>query len=362
MPSVKSPFKDLNFPKEKLTESIEKFCNDRGLKCEQISKTDLKEIYEFNKIGIEKARLEIFHLKDGKTTIHPKVGKNHLLSTELAQYLLTKTSEAIGQVSAVLIGYTLEDIEPVIQLMTDKKHSESGANFFKFEKQEIQGGHKFVIQNVIYKDKLTVSIYKTGRLLIQGLPLSCYDELIFQMSTLLDANGLAKVISKTDENVIQLVEQRIIESNLEIIFEDSYKKIPNMIRKLLISGSTLRSIKVKLPDYTCMVFPDLRALEGVIKDVFLNLDIDYDKNIGELFEYICLHNYTLKSEIEVKIENKQLRDAIVKAYCFYHKHRHSLFHMEDVVNGSRTITTIETAIGIADDIYKLIKEVYKSSP
>lgn len=362
MSSTKSPFKELNFPKDKLESSIQEFCETNALVfCKLTESTVKKEIYELSKKGIEKARFEIYHLQDGKTTFHPKVGKNQNLSTELATYLLEHANYSSGQVTSVLMGYSLDDIEPVIQLMTDKKHY-SGESFFKFEKKEIPGGVRFVIQNVFYQDKLNVAVYLTGRVVIQGLPLSCYDEFIFQMTALLNAEGLAKVISKTDESAIQLVEQRVIESTLVSRFEECYQKIPQAIKNMLITGSTLRSIKVTLPDYTCLVFPELRAIEGVIKNTLFINDIEYNENIGEIFEYISQHNYKVKSEFESQLPCRILRTALGDAYSFYHKHRHGLFHMNDEVGSSRTITSLITAIGLTDDIYKLIKDVYKALP
>lgn len=362
MTTNKSPYKELNFPKEILESSIQDFCTPKGIQLNKLAKsTDKTEYYELIKIGMEKGLFQVFHLNNGKTTFHPKVGQNQILSTELADYLLGKVTFAQGQITSVLVGYQVEDIEPVIELMLDKKHS-SGQSFFEFDKKEIVGGFRFSIQNSFYKDRLTVSIYNTGRLVIQGLPLSCHDEFLFQMSAVLNAEGLAKVISKTDENVIQLVEQGVIEGNLASIFDGFYQEIPHAIKNMLISGSTLRSIKVKLPDYTCMLFPDLRALEGLIKHIFFINDIEHGDTVGELFDYISSHNYKLKSEVQSQLPNQTISKALVDAYNFYHKHRHGLFHMNNEVNSSRTITTLDTAIGLTDDIYKLIKNMYKSSP
>ena len=110
-----------------------------------------------------------------------------------------------------------------------------------------------------------------------------------------------------------------------------------------------------------MLFPELRALEGMLKHIFFINDIEYVDTVGELFDYISTHNYRLKLEVEAEL-SPQIARALSKAYSFYHKHRHGLFHMEDDVNSSRTITTLDTALGLTDDIYKLIKDMYKSSP
>ncbi len=361
MSESKSPYKELNFPKEILESSIQEFCTTNGLNFQKLGKsTTNTEYYEIIKPHAEKAQFQVFHLNNGKTTFHPKVGKNQELSSQLAEYLLGKSTTAKGQITSVLIGYRLEDIEPVIELMLEKKHP-SGQSFFSFEKVEFEGGFRFHIQNSFYKDKLVVAVYNTGRLVIQGHPLSCHDEFVFQMSALLNAEGLAKVISKTDENAVQLVEQRVIESHLSSIFKEYYEKIPRAIKNMLISGSTLRSIKVELPDYTCMLFPELRALEGMIKHILFINDIEYEDTVGELFDYISTHNYRLKSESANEL-SAQMAVELSKAYSFYHKHRHGLFHMDDDVNSSRTITTLDTAISLTDDIYKLIKDMYKSSP
>ncbi|MEG1310303.1 MAG: type II toxin-antitoxin system RnlA family toxin [Bacilli bacterium] len=361
MAASKNPYKELNFPKEILESSIQDFCTANSLTFQKLSKSTANtEYYELIKPGVEKAQFQVFHLSNGKTTFHPKVGKNQELGTELAEYLLGKVTFATGQITSVLMGYRVEDIEPIIELMLDKKHP-SGQSFFEFEKKEIEGGFRFNIQNSFYKDKLVVAIYHTGRLVIQGLPLSCHDEFIFQMAAVLNAEGLAKVISKTDENAVQLVEQRVIENTLSSIFKECYENIPRAIKNMLVSGSTLRSIKVSLPDYTCMLFPELRALEGMIKHIFFINDIEYIETVGELFDYISTHTYKLKSEVEDEL-SPQMAVALSKAYSFYHRHRHGLFHMQNDVNSSRTITSLETAMGLTEDIYKLIKDMYKSSP
>lgn len=358
MSTKKSPYKELNFPKIELESSIEDFCELNGMHFKKLSKsTDKKEYYELTKMGSDKALLEVFHLGNGKTTFNPKVGKNQPVSNDLAEHLLKKANFSEGQITSVLIGYEVKDIEPIIELMVDKEDS-TGRKFFEFEKKEIPGGFNFTIKNCLYKDKLTVNIYNTGRLVIQGHPLSCHDEFVFQMSALLNAEGLATVISKTDGNTLQLVERRFVEENLVGIFEDCYQKIPSSIQNMLITGSTLRSINLKVPDYTCMLFPDLRALEGVLKHAFFINNIEYNDTVGELFNYSSLHNYTLKSEIQTQLPSP-MHTALSDAYNFYHRHRHGLFHMNDVVDSSRTITTSDKAVELSDDIYRIIKNIYK---
>ena len=356
----KSPYKELNFPKIELESSIKDFCESNLINFIRLSKsTEKQEYYELTKIGSEKAQFQVFHLNNGKTTFNPKVGKNQKLSTELAEHLLKKANLSKGQVTSVLMGYTIEDVEPIIELMRDKKHP-SGQSFFEFERKEIEGGFRFSIKNCFYKDKLTVNIYNTGKLLIQGIPLSCHDEFIFQMSSLLDAEGLAKVISRTDENTVQLVDLRLIEEELVCIFKESYEHMPISIKNMLISGRTLQSINLELSDYTYILFPDLRALEGVLRNVFFLEDIECNDTLGELFEYISTHNYKLKSEVQAQFSSS-MGTALSNAYNFYHRHRHGLFHMNNVVNSSRTITTSEKAIQLSDDIYVIIKDIYKSS-
>ena len=360
MSIIKSPYRELNFPKIELESSIKCFCDLNGINFRKLPKsTDKMEYYELIKIGSEKAQFQVFHRDNGKTTFNPKVGKNQNLSTELAEHLLRKANFSKGEVTSVLMGYRIEDIEPIIELMCDKRHP-SGQSFFEFERREIEGGFRFSIKNRFYKDKLTVNVYNTGKLLIQGIPLSCHDEFIFQMSSLLDAKGLAKVISKNDENTLQLVDLRLIEEELMCIFKDYYERIPNSIKSMLISGRTLQSMKLVLPDYTCVLFPDLRALEGVIKNIFFTEDIEFGDKVGELFEKISPHNFKLKSEVQVHFTSS-MGTALSNAYNFYHRHRHSLFHMNSMVDSSRTITTLEKAVHLRDDIYKIIKDIYKSS-
>lgn len=359
MTTEQNRFKSLNFPKAQLFSSISTFCSENNLSYKIASETDKNQMLKITGLGIKDASFTIYHNTDGTTSFSHKLGQNQQLSLSLAEYLLTMVTIEQGKVSVVLNGYSIDDICPIIDLMTDKKHP-NGDSFFAYERKDVPGGVQFVIENKYFKDKLYISVFKSRKLFIQGLPLSCYDEFVFQMSALLDANGLAQVISKTDDSCIQSIEPRVIENNLQHTFEETYEKIPPIIKNMLISGSSLRAIKVSLPDYSCMVYPDLRALEGVLKNIFFNEDVEFER-VGFLFKEDSVGKYILKSESAQIINNRSLSLALGEAYSFYYIHRHTLFHMEDDVRASRVITNFQTVLDLSEDVYKLIKSIYKAS-
>lgn len=341
-------FKDLDFPKAKLLESIQEFCdrNDYSY-CQHQDSTDVKQIFLVTCRGMKDARLEVFNKNDGTTSFNYRTGQNQDVSFKLADHLSTKVPAEKGTSTVVLVGYTVDDIESAIQLMTEKKH-ESGESFFSYSKQVSDTQTRFEIVNKFYKDKLHVTVFITKTVNIQGRRLSCYEEFAFQMTDLLNTADLAKVISKTDETSIQLLEPQMLIKQLEKSLDPIYKHLPNSIQKLLLSSITLKSIRVSLPDYSCLVYPDLRCIEGAIKNILYCFDdIEY-KELGDLFEYKKCTGHVLKQDIVEIINKEALVKELNKAYSFYCNHRHSLFHMAEIVDASRLVSNLDKAIDLTD--------------
>jgi hypothetical protein len=326
------------------------------------SSTNSKEVFVISKIGMEDGLFEIYHNNKGTTTLNP-TGKNKSIGEMLASFLASHVAEEKGRINMTLVGYEYEHIQPIVELMLDKK-TEDGKQVFQYKETKELHGTRFDICNLISKDTLQVTVYNSKKVLIKGLPLSCYQEFIFQFSILLDANGLAHVFSRTDENCTQVVEQKTVINNLEAKLEESYPKLPDILRNMLISSASLKTITFDLPDYSCFLYSELRALEGVLKHIlgeFDEIDLD-EKKVGEHFDKIGPQKFTLSPKYSAIINDEDLIKALNTAYSFYNHQRHTLFHVDNVIVTTRVLMNFDQVLHLTDDVYNLIKSLYKAMP
>jgi hypothetical protein len=212
------------------------------------------------------------------------------------------------------------------------------------------------LKSVTYQDSLKLTHHRTTRKLqIQGRPLSCYRRAIFMLTDLLDLKGLEQVLYRKDDSSADIVRKEMAEDYLKGFFTNSYANLPNDIKKLLISSCCIKLATPELPDYCLLLYPDLRSLEGILKLKMAEYKMsvqDADNGFGDFFE-VTSGKCDLKPEYQQLIPKKMV-DPFNNGYTFYRKHRHAIFHMEEFADGSRMITTLNSAISLSKDAYSAI--------
>ena len=68
--------------------------------------------------------------------------------------------------------------------------------------------------------------------------------------------------------------------------------------------------------------------------------------------------WVLNEETKKVITDNSTCKVIERAYNFYHKHRHSLFHTEYIVAGTRIIERKQVAYELILEAIRLIEETY----
>jgi hypothetical protein len=160
------------------------------------------------------------------------------------------------------------------------------------------------------------------------------------------------VLYRQDDSSASIVRKEVAEDYVKSFFPKSYDLLPNKVKLLLISGCCVKLASPKLPDYSLLLYPDLRSLEGVLREVMSGYDMyveDADHGFGDFFT--CNQNgiCTLKTDNEETVGHAKMVVALNAGYSFYRKNRHTLFHMEDFPDGSRMIDTLEKAVGLSKD-------------
>lgn len=354
-----SEFKDLNLDRETLEAQVTNFLQDNGLALAgnptERNNGQIKR-YQFGRPGSEFATVDLHLNKSGTTTIQWRIGKNQELGEQLAEYLKATIDPAeLETVNYSLAGITAEAIDSILDLMT-------GSEEFAVEVLEDSRVRKQVaLRSAANQDRLVVTHFpRTLRLQIQGRPLTCYRRLVFLLTDLLDLKGLEKVLYRKEESSAEIVRKEMAEDYLKSQIS-GFGDLPEVIRKLLLSSCCIKLAAPQLPDYCLLLYPELRAIEGALKDKMRtrNMNVSESENgFGDFFD--CDRGTCgLRDEYVQLVNAPALVEALNDAYSFYRKHRHSLFHMQDFAGASRMIDTLEKAIALSKDAYRLLEALYR---
>lgn len=355
-----SDYKDLNLNRATLDENIQTFLLQNHLSLDggiQTCGSNRKRVV-FGAPGTEFATVDLYLNKTGTTTIHWDIGKNRPLGEKLAAHLKATLNPAeFDQVNYALEGITQEAFDAIFSLLSESKDIEIST----LRNDDVC--HQIKIRSYSYQDTLTLSHYhRTRRLQLQGRPLSCYRQVIFLLTDLLDLKGLEQVLYRKNDSSAEIVRQEVAKDYLKSCLPHCYEQLPQAITKLLISGCCVKLAAPLLPDYCLLLFPDLRALEGVLKSEMSLLGLSFSAGDNTFGQFFTVHQgiCTLKPEFETLVNNPALIHAFNQAYGFFRKNRHTLFHMEEFPDGSRMIDTLEKAVALSRDTYEVIDAIYEA--
>lgn len=352
-----SDYKDLNLNRETLDANIQDFMVSNSYTLDDgIQSLEKRKRVVFGAAGSEYATVDLHLNGTGTTTVQWKMGKNQPVGEQLASYLKATINPAeFENVNYSLKGITSDSFDPILDYLKESADIEITPVRDEAICKQV------TLKSVAHQDSLTLTHHRTTRVLqIQGKPLSCYRRVIFMLTDLLDLKGLEQVLYRKDDSSAEIVRKEMAEDYLKRFFPRSYSDLPDAVKKLLISSCCVKLAAPKLPDYCLLLYPDLRSLEGVLKQEMSGYSMsveDANDGFGEFFDVkdgIC----TLKPKYEAAVGNAAMVDAFNKGYSFFRKHRHTIFHMEEFPDGSRMIDTLDKAISLSKAAYAAIDGLY----
>ena len=192
---------------------------------------------------------------------------------------------------------------------------------------------------------------------IQGKGYSAYNSILSSFDTLI---SLEEVIESNlrANNIENITTLELIEA-MTRAFPNAYPFLNGVIANIISSSFFLTKIENEgLPDYSWMIFPILRGLEGVIKKMLLLKGIRVDKHFGEVFEPISSGStvYRLKGCHSATMDSKH-STTIEKCYNYFVANRHGIFHVNSSLSTTRQIRR-EEAIDIFNELVELIENSY----
>lgn len=357
--SEEREYKNLNLNRDCIEPLTREFCAQNGLELRSFGAKPGTPGLRIciGKVGVEDGTLDVYFInKDGTTTLQWNTGKNHDISHALAEKLFdTIAPDEFKSVNMTLKGFERAQILAVIELMTEGDDAE-----FTLETSENNGSLVCKLNCKAHGDHLVVTHHSTRRLQIQGRPLTCYRKLVYLMADMLDMAGLELVLSRRDESVAEIVRKEVAAEFLRKFLPNSYDNLPGITRNLLLAGQCVKISSPQLPEYSMLFFPELRSLEGALKGKLASFGFDSDLNdFGYFFSHTGGGIFELKSSFDGHITDEQTRNLLGKAYTFFNKHRHGLFHMHSVEDASRQIGSIEQLLSLSADAYAHLDNLYR---
>jgi hypothetical protein len=371
-----SEFKSLPLDRESIHPYVSEFVEQKSLR---IDGSDIKtqdgveksHRYTIGKPQMQPAIIDFLCNGDGTTTVHYRIGKNQELGHELASFVKGKINpNEFESIEMTLQHLSIEDVMPIF----NKFKSETYADDTKVFEYRLEIDSDILLQIRVtssrHQDYLVLKYHKSAKSFqIQGKPLFVYKKLSYLMVDLLDLWGIEKVLSRKDDNRTEFISQEVAGHTLKSLIPDAYEKLPLPLKKLMVSGMCIALASPKLPDYSILLYPELRSLEGCIFDCLnvyglytSNYTDNGDQRIGVMFQKNGEGCYSLKKEYCEKIQNTDMICALESAYNQYTGKRHPLFHVEEELIFSKFISNLDVAMHLLGDIRVCINELYKFKP
>lgn len=296
----------------------------------------------------KEAMLNLFFNNDGTTTIAP-TGKNTEISSVIKS-LLEEQCEFSG--STLGKTYSIRKLprewaEKVVGYLSSLDNV--AVEEYSIDTPPV---HKSYVFTSKIGDKLTINIYQTGTLTLQGKPAYLYGEAISFLSYCneVSVDDIVDSINRFHDVDVKTSEVR---NDMEVLMPRAYGNIDEMILKMLSPSISLRKVNIRLDDYSCYTFPALRALEGYIKYLFGLKEVTIGNNFGGIF-----NADVLTPAVAAKIGDETFQRELERLYVYFKDNRHVIFHTEQILIGTKLIEDKHEADEIINTVINLIETSY----
>nr|WP_242850039.1 type II toxin-antitoxin system RnlA family toxin [Clostridium polynesiense] len=209
------------------------------------------------------------------------------------------------------------------------------------------------------KEKLVIKHFsEKENLFIQGKPEKLFTKILTYITEVVDTEQIPKIFN-------EYCKLQVEKNNLDNMFMNyiphAINKLPDRVKKVLYQSVYNLNIFGEMTDYTFLVFPALRGLEGILKCILSKHKIPYS-NSFDMFEQKNNNTYKLCDIYESNIGSPKKIKAVNKLYNHFFHNRHPLFHWNDpcdIIDDTRIITSTDAAHKLIKDTLQYIDEYYK---
>lgn len=300
----------------------------------------------------QQAMLQVYLRGDDKITLKYKLGKNQALSERVAKHVADSCpANAVETKPLSLKFISVEDWKFLQESLA--------ADDLKVEAEELAHGERFKVSATL-KDQVYIHRFNTGKFLMQGKTRSAYSAVVNALNyTSMDRKELIE--SQLAIVPVTIVESGPLMAELEQRIPTAWRKMDEALRTILAPALLVHKLSVDLPDYSLMVFPALRGMEGSIKDLFAKRGYVPGTRLS-LGDYFDQTTKGVHAATKLKIGCPDTCTAVEMIYFHFSAHRNGLLHVDSVVATTRVIERQSEAAEIVDTTLHLIEKAYELAP
>ena len=311
------------------------------------------------------AMLAIYQKQDGTTTFQA-IGKNTDFTKQLISELENRAYPDTNDVKSFSMYIGNEWIRRTIDFLI-KLTTKENYGFYESKTNNGNAIHSFTSA---IGDKLTVTECRDGKVLIQGKPLYLYNELLSFVSYSPNVN-MDEIVAATKAFVTDKIKDApSARARMASLMPRAYGDgiINETIWKVFSPSMALIDADATMEDYSCLMFPALRALEGYLEFLLDEIGevIDQHHVIGNIFRVdpTDANKFIMSKRAAISnanLKSPQYKPALEEVYTYFNKHRHVSFHMNQIFIDTKVITNKQEAIDTVDEVTELIERTFIST-
>lgn len=366
----------LRFTTEECINNIKTICSKSSISVTQDNKND-HIILNLNDSDGREGMIRIYDSKKGRTLDGSQKDNNfneEILTEFETLYCGNNNANIIDKWSVYKIeGSKLGRIRQVVEETANK----NGYSIENDNKINDTIYYRVRINGKEFKDKITVTQYNSGKLVIQGTGWQTWDDICESIERELNASVkeiLVRYIpTREDEKIENIITNTLLESaekDVKSILEAAYDYLYDHDKTLIVSSKAQLLANVNYGDYYCYVAPALKVIEGYLIKAIVDLNIKTETQILETkpsgkpkFNFSCVFegNASMKSDLKNLLKNTsstvdQKERALLDIYDKYSWCRSPYQH--DGVPPISEVNTYEEAESIFVEIIGMIKTTY----
>lgn len=310
------------------------------------------DTYEVTVEGQAAAMLQVFARGDGLHTLKYKVGKNQDLSEKLAGHVRETCESDPQKLQPLSLKAISVDDWSFLQ-------ESLAADGFKLVAEQHDHAERFKVLGQ-GKDHVWIHRYATGKFLLQGRMRNVY-------SAVVNCLGYTNVAQKElIESQLATVPVTVTDcgallADLEQRLPEAWPKMDETVKTILAPALLVHKLSADLPDYSLLVFPALRGMEGCIKDLFAKRGyrLGSKLSIGDQFDQTTKK---VTADTQGKLACARTCHAAEEIYQHFSSHRNGLLHVDSTIATTRIIEKQSEAMEIVDTAFHVIEKAYASVP
>lgn len=294
--------KNINMTVDECVEVLTEICKKYNINCSVDRSVNNPQLYNFKLNTKAKEGLLRIYVTARGLTLDNTAGKdknlNKLVYNEFVNY---EKIEKVENRSVTYRGLKTFEIDKIKKLL----YSEFSHLQIKEEKRSNNEAYRLKIINNDSKESVTVIQFNNGSLQIVGLKYNLWEDVCYLVERTLKV-PISQIIRRfTNDALITDDDIKNIDFNQTIVKNTLSEEVANFLYShdlnVLISAQCIVSSKMKMPDYSVVLGPVLKAMEGYFKKVLITLgivkqiDMNNQWDFGSVFEMdrqlkACFHD------------------------------------------------------------------------